>query len=116
MSLSPAVPNPPGPIDILTKTTSSIGMRWTEAPLMTDTPFNYQLTITPPGREISIPGYNTSHTFASLLSGTSYNMSVATVGALGFKSEDSEVFMVTTSKGLYPEKCESKITSLFHFY
>lgn len=101
MSLSPAVPNPPGPIDILTKTTSSIGIRWTEAPLMAGTSFEYRLTIASPESKIRIPGNNTSHTFAPLLSGTSYNMSVATVGAFDFKSEDSEILMVTTSKRLY---------------
>lgn len=117
MSLSPAVPNPPGPIDILTKTTSSIGMRWTEAPRMTGISFEYWLTITSPGEEIYIPGNNTSYTFSYLLSGTSYNMSVATVGALGFKSEGSEIFMVTTSKGLYFCTLKNvKAEALFHFY
>lgn len=101
MSLSPAVPNPPGPIDILTKTTSSIGMRWKEAPLVTVASFQYRLTITSHEAEVYIPGNNTHHTFASLLSGTSYNISVATVGAMGFESEEVQIHLVNTSKGLY---------------
>ncbi|KAM6925928.1 receptor-type tyrosine-protein phosphatase eta-like [Lycodopsis pacificus] len=90
-------PNPPGPIDVLTQTTSYIGIRWKEAPLMTGATFHYQLTkSSPQGDEHNTTTYNTSHTFTSLLSGTSYNFSVATVGAMGFKSEKVQINMVTT--------------------
>ncbi|XP_031138584.1 receptor-type tyrosine-protein phosphatase eta isoform X2 [Sander lucioperca] len=88
-------PNPPGPIEILLKTTSSIHVRWKEAPLMNGASFYYQLT------NLSAQGgtyitTNTSHTFGSLLSGTSYNFSVATVGAMNFESEMVQIYMVTT--------------------
>lgn len=108
MSLSPSVPNPPGLINILMKTTSSIYIQWEEAPLMISTSFQYQLTITSSERGEYIPGTSNSHTFASLLSGTSYNISVATVGAVGFESQKVQIHMVTTSKGFIsvPEKCE----------
>ncbi|XP_044047807.1 receptor-type tyrosine-protein phosphatase eta-like isoform X3 [Siniperca chuatsi] len=89
-------PNPPGPIEILTKTTSSINIRWKEAPLMTGASFHYQLTFTSHLGGTYITTTNTSQTFASLLSGTSYNISVATVGAMDFESEKVQIHMVTT--------------------
>lgn len=76
-------------------------MRWKEAPLMTAASFQYRLTITSREAEVYIPGTNTSHTFDYLLSGTSYNISVATVGAMGFESEEVQIHSVNTSKGLY---------------
>ncbi|XP_049429858.1 receptor-type tyrosine-protein phosphatase eta [Epinephelus fuscoguttatus] len=89
-------PNPPGPIDILRKTTSSIDIRWGEAPLMSGASFHYQLTnLSLQGGEY-IRTHNTSHTFTPLLSGTSYNISVATVGVMGFESEKVQIHMVTT--------------------
>ncbi|KAK1887148.1 Receptor-type tyrosine-protein phosphatase eta [Dissostichus eleginoides] len=88
-------PNPPGGIYLLDKNTSSIVIRWEEAPLMTNASFQYKLIIVPHAREI----YNTSnihHTFDSLLSGTSYNISVATVGVMDFESAEVQLNMVTT--------------------
>nr|XP_033940757.1 receptor-type tyrosine-protein phosphatase eta isoform X3 [Pseudochaenichthys georgianus] len=88
-------PNPPGGIYLLDKNTSSISIRWEEAPLMTNASFQYKLIIVPHARDI----YNTSnihHTFDSLLSGTSYNISVATVGVMGFESAEFQLNMVTT--------------------
>lgn len=98
MSLCPAVPNPPGPLDVLAKTNSSIDIAWQEAPLMTAGSFSYRLSITSPGGGVNISVTNTSHSFASLLSGTPYNISVLTVGALGFESEEVQLNMVNTSK------------------
>ncbi|TNN87990.1 Receptor-type tyrosine-protein phosphatase eta [Liparis tanakae] len=90
-------PNPPGSISDLTKTTSSIGLRWNEAPLMTAAMFHYQLTYTSPqGEENTTTTSNTSHSLTSLLSGTSYNISIATVGAMGFNSEKVHIYKVTT--------------------
>ncbi|GLD60175.1 receptor-type tyrosine-protein phosphatase eta-like isoform X4 [Lates japonicus] len=87
-------PNPPGAIEVQTKTTSSIEIMWEEAPLMASASFSYKLT------DISSSGYinttNTSHTFDSLDSGTSYNIFVATVGAMGFESEAVHIYLVTT--------------------
>ncbi|KAK9516915.1 hypothetical protein VZT92_024823 [Zoarces viviparus] len=108
-------PNPPGPIDVLTQATSYIDIRWKEAPLMTGATFHYQLTKSSPhGDEHDTTTYNTSHTFTSLLSGTSYNFSVATVGAMGFKSEKVQINMVTTRpfsvKSLMASTEEKRIT------
>ncbi|XP_077372151.1 receptor-type tyrosine-protein phosphatase eta isoform X2 [Festucalex cinctus] len=89
-------PNPPGPIEILTKSTNSIQARWTEAPLMNGTSFFYQLTSAPSEGSGYINTTNTSHNFDSLLSGTSYNISIATIGVLGFRSEVIHAYLVTT--------------------
>lgn len=121
MSLCPAVPNPPGPIYILAKTNSSIDIKWSEAPLMTVGLFNYGLSITSPGGGVTVSVPNTtSHSFAPLLSGTPHNISVLTVGALGFLSEEVQIYMVNTSKSFVPmlEKkgqisCESGFTAAF---
>lgn len=61
---------------------------------------------------------NTSHTFGSLLSGTSYNFSVATVGAMNFESEMVQIYMVTTSKSFIyvPKQCADAHTFMFHLY
>uniref|UniRef100_UPI0037E8ED9F receptor-type tyrosine-protein phosphatase eta isoform X2 n=1 Tax=Semicossyphus pulcher TaxID=241346 RepID=UPI0037E8ED9F len=89
-------PNPPGPIEILSKTTGSIHIKWDEAPQMTGASFSYQLTnISAEGGDY-ISTNNISHNFTSLLSGTSYNISVLTVGVMGFKSEKVQIHMVTT--------------------
>ncbi|XP_006789650.2 receptor-type tyrosine-protein phosphatase eta [Neolamprologus brichardi] len=90
------LPNPPGRIDILSKTTSSIETRWVEAPLMTGANFYYLLTYTSSQQSNNINTTNTSWNFSSLSSGTSYNISVTTVGELGFQSETVHVDMVMT--------------------
>ncbi|XP_053283864.1 receptor-type tyrosine-protein phosphatase beta isoform X3 [Pleuronectes platessa] len=91
-------PNPPGSVEVLRRTTSSIEVRWGEAPLMTAPSFFYKLTHTPSHGG----GYNTSnttsHTFDSLLPGTSYNISITTVGVMGFESKKIHIYMVTTTE------------------
>ncbi|XP_068595959.1 receptor-type tyrosine-protein phosphatase beta [Brachionichthys hirsutus] len=89
-------PNPPGPVDILTKTTGSISIKWQEAPLMSGVPFHYRLTITPPQRGVRIPSGSNRHSFGSLLSGTPYHISVATVGAMDLESEPVGINRVNT--------------------
>uniref|UniRef100_A0A8D3DXM0 protein-tyrosine-phosphatase n=1 Tax=Scophthalmus maximus TaxID=52904 RepID=A0A8D3DXM0_SCOMX len=89
-------PNPPGSIEVLTKTPSSIEIRWMEAPLMTGASFVYKLTITPSQAGGFITATNTSHTFDSLVSGTSYNISIVTVGVMDFESEEVHIDMVST--------------------
>uniref|UniRef100_A0AAZ1XZ88 Fibronectin type-III domain-containing protein n=1 Tax=Oreochromis aureus TaxID=47969 RepID=A0AAZ1XZ88_OREAU len=81
------LPNPPGPIKILSKTTSSTETQWTEAPLMTGAKFYYLLTYTSSQQSKNITTTNTRWNFSPLSSGTSYNISVTTVGELGFQSE-----------------------------
>lgn len=85
---------------------------------MTGASFHYQLTnISHQGGEY-ISATSTSHTFNSLLSGTSYNISVATVGVMGFESEKVQIHMVTTSKGFIsvPEQRASTRIFLFQIY
>lgn len=80
---------------------------------MTGASFQYQLATSPQAGEY-VSTTNTSHTFASLASGTSYSISVATVGAMGFESEKVQLHMVTTSKVFFSVPKQS--TFLFHLY
>uniref|UniRef100_A0A3Q2PB63 protein-tyrosine-phosphatase n=1 Tax=Fundulus heteroclitus TaxID=8078 RepID=A0A3Q2PB63_FUNHE len=90
-------PNPPGPIEILQKTTSSIELRWGEAPLMSNaSSYQYNLTYSLSQEDEKVPSLTTNHTLLALLSGTSYNISVKTVGPMGFESESVYKYMVTT--------------------
>lgn len=67
---------------------------------MSGASFQYRLNITSPKAHALIPGNNSNHTFDSLRSGTSFNISIVTVGALGFESEAVQIRMVTTSEEL----------------
>ncbi|XP_062418961.1 receptor-type tyrosine-protein phosphatase eta [Pungitius pungitius] len=86
-------PNPPGTIKVLKKTTGSFDIGWTEAPLMTGATFYYQLTN--PSGHGEDKTTDTNHSFTGLLSGTSYNISVATVGAMDFKSATVQITVTT---------------------
>ncbi|XP_045061143.1 receptor-type tyrosine-protein phosphatase eta-like [Coregonus clupeaformis] len=97
-------PNPPGPIVILEKTTSSITVEWGEAPLMANTTFSYLVKyLSTQTDEKTVNTTNTSHTLPSLSSGTPYNISVVTVGVLWFHSEEVWSSLVTTR----PESVQS---------
>lgn len=78
---------------------------------MSKVSFHYRVSITAPEGGVDVPGTITSHTFTSLLSGTSYNLTVLTVGALGFESEEVQIDPVTTSKSFVPvsQKCLVKL-------
>ncbi|XP_074533307.1 receptor-type tyrosine-protein phosphatase beta [Halichoeres trimaculatus] len=89
-------PNPPGKIEVLKKTTSSLHIMWGEAPLMTGASFFYRLSDISAQRGNDISVNSTSHTFTALLSGTPYNISVATEGAMGFQSDRVQISMVNT--------------------
>ncbi|XP_069577895.1 receptor-type tyrosine-protein phosphatase eta-like [Brachyistius frenatus] len=92
-------PNPPGLIEIVTKTTSSIEFKWMEPPLMTGASFSYLLTkiLSFGGENIQTnTANNTNYTFSSLLPGTSFNISVATLGLMGFESGRVYKYIVTT--------------------
>ncbi|XP_057692294.1 receptor-type tyrosine-protein phosphatase eta isoform X2 [Corythoichthys intestinalis] len=89
-------PNQPGKIEIVSKTTNSIEAMWTEPLLMNHTQFYYRLTIAPTEGNRSVNTSNMSHTFDELLPGTPYNISVATVGVLGFRSQGIHANSVTT--------------------
>lgn len=99
VSLYPSVPNPPGPIEVQQTTTSSIDIKWTEAPLMSGASFQYQLLISLPHADVIFVN-NTSYTFRSLPSGTPFNISVQTVGVMKFVSKKAQIRMVTTSEEL----------------
>ncbi|KAK0141046.1 Receptor-type tyrosine-protein phosphatase eta [Merluccius polli] len=88
-------PNPPGPIEILTKTISSIGIQWQDAPLMTNTPFEYVVTCIQSKHNQSYRTTGTNHTFSNLSSGTPYNISVATVGPLDLWSKTIWILVTT---------------------
>ncbi|KAM9570347.1 receptor-type tyrosine-protein phosphatase eta isoform 4-T4 [Salvelinus alpinus] len=97
-------PNPPGPIMILEKTTSSVTVEWGEAPLMANTTFSYLVKyLSTQLDNKTVTTTNTSQTLPSLSSGTPYNMSVVTVGVLGFHSEEVWSSLVTTR----PESVQS---------
>lgn len=103
------VPNPPGDIEILNKTTSSIEIRWGKAPLMSGASFYYRLEITSGRVE------NTTRSdfkFEGLVSGTSYNISVTSVAAMDWKSETVWKNLVTTSKDMTTDTID-KITKPF---
>ncbi|XP_028263428.1 tenascin-X isoform X3 [Parambassis ranga] len=102
-------PNPPGLIEILMKTTRSVEFKWVEAPFMTGASFFYKLAYTQSqgNQSTTATTTNTSHVFPSLLSGTSYNISVTTVGALDFESAKVYFYMVTTR----PESVQSLTAS-----
>ncbi|XP_029908872.1 receptor-type tyrosine-protein phosphatase eta-like isoform X2 [Myripristis murdjan] len=90
-------PNPPGPIEVVSQTTSSIEIKWEEAPLMANASFQYIASSTlSQGAPHTTSTTNTSHTFTSLLSGSSYNIYVATEGPMGLRSEKVWKNMVTT--------------------
>uniref|UniRef100_A0A673YMT0 protein-tyrosine-phosphatase n=1 Tax=Salmo trutta TaxID=8032 RepID=A0A673YMT0_SALTR len=97
-------PNPPGPIVILEKTTSSITVEWVEAPQIANTTFSYLVKYLSTQQDNkTVTTTNTSQTLLSLSSGTRYNMSVVTVGVLGFHSEEVWSSLVTTR----PESVQS---------
>ncbi|XP_075325609.1 receptor-type tyrosine-protein phosphatase beta [Odontesthes bonariensis] len=109
-------PNPPGLIEILSKTINSIEFRWDEAPLMAGSSFHYLLTYshTQGGNNTTILGTKTSHTFTSLPSGTPHDISVRSIGPMNFESESVHRPMVTTRpesvRSLATDPQENKIT------
>nr|XP_019957680.1 PREDICTED: receptor-type tyrosine-protein phosphatase eta-like [Paralichthys olivaceus] len=91
-------------------TTRPYGIGGLEAETLNTTAasFFYKVTHTPSQGG----GYNTSntsHTLDSLLPGTSYNISIATVGPRGFESEKVHIYWVTT-KPLHVESIVARMT------
>ncbi|XP_073693105.1 receptor-type tyrosine-protein phosphatase eta [Garra rufa] len=88
-------PNRPGEIKILSKSTQSVWLQWDEAEGMKAGSFNYNLTYWPSyntGLNLTL---NNTYLLDGLRSGTSYNVSVATVGPMGFQSESVGVHVTT---------------------
>ncbi|KAL0968000.1 hypothetical protein UPYG_G00260820 [Umbra pygmaea] len=91
-------PNPPGNITILEKNTSFISVNWSEAPLMANTSFSYLVKVYNRTQlfNLMVNSSTTSQTLANLLSGTTYSISVTTVGSLGFQSKEVWIYNITT--------------------
>uniref|UniRef100_A0A3P9AAI4 protein-tyrosine-phosphatase n=1 Tax=Esox lucius TaxID=8010 RepID=A0A3P9AAI4_ESOLU len=96
-------PNQPGGMEILGITTTSISVKWAEAPLMANTTFFYKVNYQCTQQITQTNTTNTSLILTNLFSGTSYNISVVTVGVLGFQSKEVRMNLVTTR----PERVRS---------
>ncbi|XP_050970837.1 LOW QUALITY PROTEIN: receptor-type tyrosine-protein phosphatase eta [Labeo rohita] len=84
-----------GNVTILLKNTQSVLFQWDKAEGMTNGSFNYSLTYWPSYN--TGPNLTDNNTFLldGLQSGTSYNVSLATVGPMGFQSESVRVHVTT---------------------
>ncbi|KAJ7997630.1 hypothetical protein DPEC_G00214120 [Dallia pectoralis] len=103
-------PNPPGDIEIVSVTTTTIGLRWAAAPLMSNASFSYTVkyrsTLLNIQKNITT---NTSNTVRNLTSGTTYNISVASLGPLGLQSKEVWRNLITTR----PESVKSLTLQAF---
>lgn len=98
-------PNPPGPIEILEKKTDSFTIRWGEAPLM-DFASNYSYKLVyNVSQVVWVYPAKTNYNLSELHSGTSYNITVKTVGPLDFESQS-----VHKCSSTRPHKVTSLIT------
>ncbi|XP_059389008.1 receptor-type tyrosine-protein phosphatase eta-like isoform X2 [Carassius carassius] len=88
-------PNRPGEIKILLKSLHSLLFRWDEAESMTAGSFKYSLTYWPSYNTSQYLTPNNTFLLDGLRSGTSYNVSVATVGPMGFQSDSVRVHVTT---------------------
>uniref|UniRef100_A0A3B3XAX1 protein-tyrosine-phosphatase n=1 Tax=Poecilia mexicana TaxID=48701 RepID=A0A3B3XAX1_9TELE len=93
---SATYPNPPGNIVKRMQTTSSIELEWGEAPDMEYAfSYHYNLTYTHSQEDVKIPSAKTTYNLSQLLSGTSYMISVTTVGPMDFESEPVNITVTT---------------------
>uniref|UniRef100_A0A671RZS0 protein-tyrosine-phosphatase n=1 Tax=Sinocyclocheilus anshuiensis TaxID=1608454 RepID=A0A671RZS0_9TELE len=88
-------PNRPGEIKILLKSNHSVWFQWDEAENMSAGSFNYSLTCWLSYNTSQYLTPNNTFLLDGLRSGTSYNVSVATVGPMGFQSESIRVNVTT---------------------
>ncbi|XP_016092717.1 receptor-type tyrosine-protein phosphatase eta-like [Sinocyclocheilus grahami] len=88
-------PNRPGEIKILLKSNHSVWFQWDEAENMSAGSFNYSLTCWLSYNTSQYLTPNNTFLLDGLRSGTSYNVSVATVGPMGFQSESIRVHVTT---------------------
>ncbi|XP_073668808.1 receptor-type tyrosine-protein phosphatase eta isoform X2 [Paramisgurnus dabryanus] len=90
-------PNKPGGIKVSYKSSNSLSLQWEKAQNMTAGSFNYSLNYWPGNnstQKFSTP--NNTFCLGNLQSGTSYNVSVFTVGPMGFESEPVFKYPITT--------------------
>ncbi|XP_026123520.1 receptor-type tyrosine-protein phosphatase eta-like isoform X2 [Carassius auratus] len=88
-------PNRPGEMKILLKSSHSLLFRWDEAESMTAGSFKYSLTYSPSYNTSQYLTPNNTFLLDGLRSGTSYNVSVAAVGPMGFQSDSVRVYVTT---------------------
>ncbi|CAL8296546.1 unnamed protein product [Boreogadus saida] len=94
-------PNPPEEIEFLTKSTSSIVIRWQHAQFKADS-WLYVVTYVQSNQAKSNFTNSPNYTFSHLNSGTPYNFSVATVGP-----SDLQSCSISISNTTKPEKVQS---------
>uniref|UniRef100_A0A8C1BNQ8 protein-tyrosine-phosphatase n=1 Tax=Cyprinus carpio carpio TaxID=630221 RepID=A0A8C1BNQ8_CYPCA len=88
-------PNRPGEIKILLKSSHSLLFQWDEAESMTAGSLNYNLTYWPSYNTSQYLTPNNTFLLDGLRSGTTYNVSVVTVGPMGFQSDPIRVHVTT---------------------
>ncbi|XP_017160574.1 receptor-type tyrosine-protein phosphatase eta isoform X6 [Poecilia reticulata] len=111
-------PNPPGDVVKRMQTTSSIELEWEKAPDMKYAfSFHYNLTYSHSQEDVKIPSANTTYILSQLLSGTSYIISVTTVGPMDFESKPVYITVTTRPynvKSLKLDPDEERINSSWH--
>ncbi|KAJ8406506.1 hypothetical protein AAFF_G00300800 [Aldrovandia affinis] len=94
---SATYPNQPGSIRLQNTTTDSISLEWGGAPGMVPGSFNYSVVYQSASSNANtILSQDNAVSLSDLASGTSYNISVSTVGPLGFTSDAVRISPVTT--------------------
>ncbi|XP_028812745.1 receptor-type tyrosine-protein phosphatase eta [Denticeps clupeoides] len=90
-------PSQPGPVTIQNTTPTSIAVSWGAAPNMTAGTFNYTVTYQTGPQINDTTTANTSLVLTGLQSGTTYTISVATIGPVNLKSDPVYAYNVTTN-------------------
>ncbi|XP_064169872.1 receptor-type tyrosine-protein phosphatase beta-like [Anguilla rostrata] len=89
-------PNAPGPIMVTDKTTDSVAIEWTPAPGMDRGSFSYHVTYGSSAHDLESRDTDLNElTVVGLVSGTPYNISVATVGLFQYTSQPVLRFVTT---------------------
>ena len=91
-------PNKPGGVEVSSKTTGSLLLRWAPAQGMKPGSFNYSLTYQPDPTFTVLTTPNNTLLLTNLLSGTSYNISLTATGPWRLQSEAVATYFITTSK------------------